>query len=223
MQRLNFYKLNLKKDFFSFKKSLITQSNDIDNGYINLIETKDSFIHANYYKKTQFNERILNPFGDYENISYYTYQNIEFFIFLNEKNTTLTIINQPKSIKNFLSFLKKSDSLFFSIDNYSIDILKSLENNTLKVLKAKFVDVELTTNSFANIEINSSKDALSDYQLLKLKGTSELTKVKVIENYRNILIESEFNNKATFLIKVEHLDFNLISYFYDKYINTSIK
>lgn len=221
MQRLNFYKLNIKKDFFSFKKSLITQSNDIDNGYINLIDTRDNLIHANYHKKTQFNERILNPFGDYENISYYTYQNIEFFIFLNEKNITLTIINQPKSIKSFLSFLKKSDSLFFSIDNYSINILKSLKNNTLKVLKAKFVDVELTTNSFANIEINSSKDALSDYQLLKLKGACELTKVKVIENYRNILIESEFNNKATFSIKVEHLDFSLINYFYDKYINTS--
>lgn len=221
MQRLNFYKLNIKKDFLSFKESLIMQSNDINNGYINLIDTRDNLIHANYYKKTQFNERILNPFGDYENISYYTYQNIEFFIFTNEKYTTLTIVNQPKSIKNFLSFLKKNDSLFFSIDNYSVDILKSLENNTLKVLKAKFVDVELTTNSFANIEISSSKNALFDYQLLRLKGTSELTKVKVIEKYRNIFIESEFNNKAAFSIKVEHLDFNLLNYFYDKYINAA--
>ncbi|QQT94534.1 hypothetical protein [Acinetobacter johnsonii] len=222
MERLNFYKLNIKQDFYSFKKSLITNSNNIDVGYINLIDSKDNFIHANYYKKILFNERILNPLGDYENISYYNYQNIEFFIFLNKENTTLTIINQPKSIKNFLSFLKKCDSLFFSIDNYSIDILKSLENNTLKVLKAKFIDVELTTNSFANIEINSSKDALSDYQLLKLRGASELIKVKVIENYRNTFIESEFNNKATFSIKIDHLDFNLINYFYDKYINPSI-
>lgn len=221
MQRLNFYKLNIKNDFYLFKKSLITHSNDIDVGYINLIDSSEYYIHAIYYKKILFNERILNPLGEYENISYYTYQNIEFFIFLNNNITTLTIINQPKSIKNFISFLKKCDSLFFSIDNYSIDILKSLENNTLKILKAKFIDVELTTNSFANIEINSKKDALSDYQLLRLKGNSELIKVKVIENYRNIFIETEFNNKATFSIKVDHLDFNLINYFYDKYIKLS--
>ena len=153
MQRLNFYKLNIRKDFYDFKKSLITHSNNIDIGYINLIDSKDG--------------------------------------------------------------------LFFSIENYDINISKSLENNTLKVLKAKFIDVELSINSFASIEINSSKDALSDYHLLKLKGKSELVKVKVIENYRNIFIESEFSNKATFSIKIEHLDFNIINYFYDKYITPS--
>uniref|UniRef100_UPI00148F2E23 hypothetical protein n=1 Tax=Acinetobacter seifertii TaxID=1530123 RepID=UPI00148F2E23 len=135
------------------------------------------------------------------------------------KNVTLYIINQPKSIKIFIAFLKKNDSLFFSLGNYSIDIKKSLENNTLKILKAKFIDVELSTKSFANIEINSNYNALSDFELFKLKGTSELVKVKVIENYKNLYLESEFNSKATFSIKIEHLDFNLISYFYYKYIN----
>ena len=221
MQRLNFYKLNIRKDFYDFKKSLITHSNNIDIGYINLIDSKDEYIHAIFYKKILINERILNPVGGYENISYYTYQNIEFFIFSHSKKITLSIINQPKSIKKFLSFLKKGDGLFFSIENYAINISKSLENNTLKVLKAKFIDVELSINSFASIEINSSKDALSDYHLLKLKGKSELVKVKVIENYRNIFIESEFSNKATFSIKIEHLDFNIINYFYDKYITPS--
>ncbi|MEI2489846.1 hypothetical protein VVF85_09515, partial [Acinetobacter baumannii] len=124
-----------------------------------------------------------------------------------------------KSIKNFIAFLKKNDSLFFSLGNYSIDIKKSLENNTLKILKAKFIDVELSTKSFANIEINSNYNALSDFELFKLKGTSELVKVKVIENYKNLYLESEFNSNATFSIKIEHLDFNLISYFYYKYIN----
>ncbi|WP_213075635.1 hypothetical protein, partial [Acinetobacter baumannii] len=62
-------------------------------------------------------------------------------------------------------------------------------------------------------------NALSDFELFKLKGTSELVKVKVIENYKNLYLESEFNSKATFSIKIEHLDFNLISYFYYKYIN----
>ncbi|MDQ9812939.1 hypothetical protein RFZ01_00520, partial [Acinetobacter pittii] len=118
-------------------------------------------------------------------------------------------------------FLKKNDSLFFSLGNYSIDIKKSLENNTLKILKAKFIDVELSTKSFANIEINSNQNALSDFELFKLKGNNELVKVKVIENYKNLYIESEFNNKATFSIKIEHLDFYLISYFYEKYINIS--
>ncbi|MFG4567650.1 hypothetical protein ACFZ9Z_16995, partial [Acinetobacter baumannii] len=142
-----------------------------------------------------------------------------FYIFSHNKNVTLCIINQPKSIKNFIAFLKKNDSLFFSLGNYSIDIKKSLENNTLKILKAKFIDVELSTKSFANIEINSNYNALSDFELFKLKGTSELVKVKVIENYKNLYLESEFNSKATFSIKIEHLDFNLISYFYYKYIN----
>ncbi|AZB98881.1 hypothetical protein DKE45_012170 [Acinetobacter pittii] len=59
--------------------------------------------------------------------------------------------------------MKKNDSLFFSLGNYSIDIKKSLENNTLKILKAKFIDVELSTKSFANIEINSNQNALSDF------------------------------------------------------------
>ncbi len=59
------------------------------------------------------------------------------------------------------------------------------------------------------------------FELFKLKGNNELVKVKVIENYKNLYIESEFNNKATFSIKIEHLDFYLISYFYEKYINIS--
>ncbi|HAV2816641.1 TPA: hypothetical protein JI136_10260 [Acinetobacter baumannii] len=219
MQRLNFYKLNINKDYYNFKKTLITSSNDIEAGYINTLESKDDCLHAIFYKKISINERILNPLGDYENINYYIYQNIEFYIFSHNKNVTLCIINQPKSIKNFIAFLKKNDSLFFSLGNYSIDIKKSLENNTLKILKAKFIDVELSTKSFANIEINSNYNALSDFELFKLKGTSELVKVKVIENYKNLYLESEFNSKATFSIKIEHLDFNLISYFYYKYIN----
>ncbi|KKC43509.1 hypothetical protein [Acinetobacter sp. V2] len=220
MQRLNFYKLNLHKDFSNFKKNLITSSNDIDAGYITTYEVKEDYIHAIYYKKISINERILNPSGDYEEISYYIYQNIEFYIFCHKKNITLAIINQPKSIKNFISFLKNNDSLFFSLSNYTINIKNSLEKNTLKILKAKFIDVELSINSFANIEINSNQNALSDFEILKLRGSSELIRVKVIENYKNLFIESEFNNKATFSIKIEHLDFNLISYFYEKYINS---
>lgn len=223
MQRLNFYKLNLKKDFHTFKKSLIECCTDnIESGYINALEMNENYLHAVFYKKIQINERILNPIGDYEYISYYIYQNIEFFIFsdLDKNIATLTIINQPKSLKNIISFFKKNDSLFFSLSNYSINIKRCLEKNTLKIIKAKFIDVELSTDSFANIEINSNKNALLDFNLFNLKGNSELVKVKVIESYKNLFIESEFSNKANFSVKIEHLDFNLINYFYEKYIKS---
>lgn len=219
MQRLNFYKLNIKKDFFNFKNSIITSTqNNLNDGYIDTLEVSKEHLHATFYKKILINERVLNPSGDYEDINYYTYQNIEFFIFIDNEITTLAVINQPKSLKSFISFLKRNDSLFFSLGNYLIDLKESIKNNSFKIIKAKFIDVELTTNSFAIIEINSNKNALSDFKLLNVKGDSELVKVKLIEEYKNILIESEFTNKANFSIKIEHLDFNLIYYFYEKYI-----
>jgi len=219
MKRLNFYKLNLNKDFLNFKKSILssTQSN-LEEGYINPLEVGEDYLHAIFYKKILINERILNPLGDYESINYYTYQNIEFFIFIKNKIITLAILNQPKSLKNFISFLKKKDSLFFSLGNYLIDIERAIKDRPFKILKAKFIDVELSTNSFATIEINSNNNALTDFQLLDIKGKSELVRVKLIEEYKNILIESEFTNKANFSVKIEHLDYNLIHHLYEKYI-----
>ena len=130
----------------------------------------------------------------------------------------LIVKDQPKSLKSFINFLKKNDSLFFSVNNCNIDMQKLFFKNEFKVIKAKFINVELSINSFANIEINSRDNALIDYNILKLNGGKKLVKVKILESFDDISFECEFNDKATFSIKIDFINHNLIKYLFDSYI-----
>lgn len=217
-QRINFYKLNLKKSFEDFRKSLIIAPSKAENGFITVIESKDEYLYANFHIKLLIEERIQNPFGEYEKINYYIYQKIGFFIFNRNNEVSLGLLNQPKSIKYFTNFLKKCDSLFFSITNYNINLKQNLLNRNIKIIKAKFADVELSTNSYACIEITSKNDAISDFNLLTTNGFKKLTRVKIIEDFENIYFENEFNEKATFSLKIDNINYHIVNYIYEKYI-----
>ena len=93
------------------------------------------------------------------------------------------------------------------------------EKIIFKIIKAKFNDVELSNNAFANIEVNSSANALNDFNLLQLKGSKKLTKLKIIEDFDDIYFECEFNEKASFLLKIDYVNLKLIRHIFDKYIS----
>jgi hypothetical protein len=219
MFRLNFYKLNTKKDFKDFIKSILTSSTDVEKGYIQTLEQKEDSLHAIFYLKVLVEEKISDPFGGTENITYYSYQKIEFFIYKSEKYLLLVIKDQPKSLKKFIDYLKNNDSLFFSINNFNIKMENLFEKIIFKIIKAKFNDVELSNNAFANIEVNSSANALNDFNLLQLKGSKKLTKLKIIEDFDDIYFECEFNEKASFLLKIDYVNLKLIRHIFDKYIS----
>lgn len=219
MQRINFYKLNLKYSFENFKQALITSPSSLIDGYIFVHDVRDKVIHASFHKKVVITDRIKNPNGDYEQIEYYVYQNIEFFIFTENDLINLAILDQPKSIKFFLSFLKKSDSLFFSIDNHHIDINSKVINEAnSKIIKVKFSNLHLSKNSYADIEILSNLNALADAKTLHISENSKIHRIKLIEHYHNLFFETEFNDKASFSIKIDRIDFNIIHFLFEKYI-----
>lgn len=218
MLRLNFYKLNTKKNFHDFIKSVLVASSDIEKGFIQPLEHKEDSIHAFFYLKILVEEKISDPFGGSEKITYYSYQKIEFFIYKINEHVVLVIKDQPKSIKQFIDYLKQNDSLFFSLNNFKIDMERLFDRKIFKIIKAKFTDVELSNNAFANIEIHSTGNALNDFEVLRLKGGKKLTKVKIIEDFDDIYFECEFNEKASFSLKMDCLNLKLIRHIFDSYL-----
>ena len=81
MLRLNFYKLNTKKEFKDFVRNILISSSDIETGYIQALENKENSLHAIFYLKILVEEKISDPFGGLEKITYFSYQKIEFFLY----------------------------------------------------------------------------------------------------------------------------------------------
>lgn len=143
--------------------------------------------------------KIINSNGDISFMEYETYQNILFSIFIYDNTLYLTLHNPPRSLRGFFNIFSCLAGDNYSIKELELNLYKLSEYFTEKYnCSIKFVEIEkvsLNHQSFANVEVHSSENALKDFNELIEKNNLNLSKI----TFRILNLFSESN--ITFLKK----------------------
>lgn len=177
--------LNIEDLYSYFQKTqFLTESS---YGFLNF-ELDKLKIYSTYVEKESMYQEFTDPLGEIYEQTLITYNTFDFTVEpLSNNVLLLSIINPPRTIKNFIDKISSDLNYLVTFSSVEISINKLLEqlpsNNSislLRVKKLKVSGVKLNDSSMASIEITSKENAIHDlsdytknarYVIDKIKGS----------------------------------------------------
>lgn len=181
MNKIYLYKITSKKNigqiYQSFEKYEAKEqkfSFHIESFNKDILEIRSS-------EKIKSKIKVLSPSGDISYLEYETYQNIIFSIFNHENNLYLALHNPPRSVRSFFNIFSILAGDGYSIEELVFNLGELAEYFTNNYnCSIKFVEIEkvsLNHQSFANVEVYSSSNALKDLEDFIDKNNFNLSKI----------------------------------------------
>jgi hypothetical protein len=212
MNRLQIHKINLPDSFKSSISKFVdeNQTKRTQELGISEIDFDDFSFSGSFFKKIKVKETFLNPFGKEECYEYDYYFSQAFNIYCINEKSYLVIMSPQRSLKYFYEYLHSIFKHGFYIDNHKLDLNKVINklelNPNFKILKAKFNEVSLSTNSKANVEIISNLNAVKDFGIRFGQTHHQLCKVKMSYTFDKQNINMEISQNGS--IQTDQESFN---------------
>ena len=156
----------------------------MSHGFI-LESTIGKCIHGKFISKHISKDRIEDPFGEISELPRVTYNIVKFKI--KKEGLGLTIIDSPRSTRNFINALYEIMGLEFLISEISIDPiewLKQIEEQTGKVnaIKIGAIDINIQDRALARIEVTGVEDIRKEFNKFIQEKYHKINFVKYITN-----------------------------------------
>lgn len=212
--RLKWMRLKIRTDsyaIFDFIKN--TPYSDAIGAGFTKFEAINNGVSATFNKKTVILEPVSDPFGDILEFERVIFDQISFSIQnISNKICLLTFYSPPKTVKPFIDFLSKEDSLNVAYGSLSVDLhsfMKTIrEDFGVKIFgisKVKVSNLPVTEKTRACLELNSSGDALHDLESFVDNSDYKLDKIKAGGFYEDSKINFELTSGASAVVPEEHI------------------
>lgn len=200
MHKIYLYKIKLPQGIGLLHRSL--ENYDHNNFTFNIHTFNSQILEVKSFEKIFNKFSFLSPDGEKKLIEYESYQNIHFSIFKNKDNYYLALSNPPRSVRNFFNTLSKLAGIGYTIEPVSIDVkLVSDYFFTNYQCDIKFVSIEklsLNHKSYANLEIFSTENAITDSEKFINDQNSSFNKVSL--HIKNLVSSTDITiNKKGFI------------------------
>lgn len=181
MHKIYLYKVKIPKGIGALHDALDKCNEDKFSFSITAFNSK--ILEVKCYEKIQNKISFFSPDGEKQLVEYESYQNINFSFFKNEGNYYLAISNPPRSVRNFFNLLSKIIGIGYTIEPVEFDINKISEHFFHKYQSnIKYVSIEkysLNQKSYANIEVFSTENAISDSEKFVKNHNLKINKVSL--------------------------------------------
>ena len=177
------FDLNELHSFF-FKHTFSSLS---EFGFLN-IQGNENKVSSTYIEKQTSHQEYIDPLGVRYEQKLISYVEFDFLIeYIDKDYLLLSIINPPKSIKKFVSFICESFNYMISFGAVNlclIDVIDKIKSHSeihlFVIKKINISGLKLNDSSTASVEIISKNNALKEvdiytnglsYSIEKIKGT----------------------------------------------------
>ncbi|EPS2706946.1 hypothetical protein ACTEV4_000810 [Cronobacter turicensis] len=214
-RRVKLIRIKTKKnlhDFVDFFRMKIFSVNS-EYGFLE-VEHYRSEIKSTYVEMEKIHQDYLDPLGERYEQTLINYNIFEFSISPMEKDIyLLSIINPPKSIKNFIDRLSSSfnyEVSFSMIDLHLNEIIKKLSINEktrlLKINKLKASGLKLNDSSTACIDLVSKGSAVQEIDDYAKGSMYTIDKIKGQMYFNDQKISFEMSKTGLLSLSNEELD-----------------
>ena len=159
-------------------------NNKLTSGFV-LEKVAVKNITGKFITKRIIKENIEDPFGSITEVSRISYDVIKFTI--NKDKLGLSIIDPPRSIKNFINILHEISGIGLSVSEVTIDPLiwlHSIENSIGKqdVTKIMASDINIHNKGLAKIEVVGKNDIRKEFTKFIQDKYHKVSSVKFNDN-----------------------------------------
>lgn len=183
MNKIYLYRIKTKKTIGEFYKSFKNFDTKNSKFSFNVEYFNKDILEVKSFEKIKSKIKVISPNGDLNFIEYETYQNIIFSLFIYQENLYLATHNPPRSVRSFFNLFSLIAGQGYSIEELNFNLSSFADYFTAKYnCSIKFVEIEkisLNHQSYANVEVFSSGNALEDFNEFIEKNNLNLNKISI--------------------------------------------